>query len=194
MCQYFIGRIWINCFICLAEFKFCPCVSKKCLLYFAYLLTGGVINMKKLVCILLSLLTAMTPVCALGEELPAYSAYEPLCGLAANYGFKLGGCLSYGQLNDPAYLDFLATHFNSVTMTNETKAYSLLSPASSASRDGTPIMNFAQADKMVAWAQENGLKVRGHVLVWDAYMTDWFSARSISPTCPTRTRRPCVSA
>ncbi len=130
--------------------------------------------MKKILCILLSLLTAVLPVTASGEEAKIYADYEALCGLASGFGFKLGGCLSYNQLNDPAYLDFLATHFNSVTMTNETKAYSLLSAASTASRDGTPVMNFAQADKMVEWAQANGLKVRGHVLVWDAYMTDWF--------------------
>ena len=130
--------------------------------------------MKRILCILLSLLTAVLPVTASGEEAKTYADYEPLCGLASGFGFKLGGCLSYNQLNDPAYLDFLATHFNSVTMTNETKAYSLLSAASTASRDGTPVMNFAQADKMVEWAQANGLKVRGHVLVWDAYMTDWF--------------------
>ena len=140
--------------------------------------------MKKFVCLLLSLLTAAMPVSAPGEGAGSYSDYEPLCGLAASYGFKLGGCLSYGQLNDPEYLDFLATHFNSVTMTNETKAYSLLSPASSASRDGTPIMNFAQADKMVEWARDNGLKVRGHVLVWDAYMTDWFFREKYNSKMP----------
>ena len=27
---------------------------------------------------------------------------------------------------------------------------------------------------MVQWAMDNGIGVRGHVLVWDAYMTDWF--------------------
>lgn len=130
--------------------------------------------MKKFMCVLLSVLTAALPVAALGEEAKTYSDYEPLYSLAAQYGFKMGGCLSYGQLNDANYLDFLSTHFNSVTMTNETKAYSLLSPASTASRDGTPVINFAQADKMIEWARDNGLKVRGHVLVWDAYMTDWF--------------------
>ena len=55
------------------------------------------------------------------------------------------------------------------------KAYSLLDQSNSrASNDGMPRMNFSAADKMVAWAQENGLGVRGHVLVWDAYMTPWF--------------------
>jgi len=37
-----------------------------------------------------------------------------------------------------------------------------------------PAMNYAKADRMVEWAMKAGLKVRGHVLVWDAYMTQWF--------------------
>ena len=140
--------------------------------------------MKKLLCILLSLLTAALPMSALCEEAKTYADYEPLCDLAAEYGFKLGGCLSYNQLKDEKYLDFLATHFNSVTMTNETKAYSLLSIASTASRDGTPALNFTQADQMIEWARDHGLKVRGHVLVWDAYMTDWFFRMGYSARMP----------
>ena len=37
-----------------------------------------------------------------------------------------------------------------------------------------PAMNYWAADQMVQWAQDNGIGVRGHVLVWDAYMTDWY--------------------
>ncbi len=55
------------------------------------------------------------------------------------------------------------------------KAYSLLDQGlSRTSEDGMPRMNYTNADQMVAWAQENGIGVRGHVLVWDAYMTEWF--------------------
>ena len=140
--------------------------------------------MKKLLCILLSLLTAVLPAAALGEGEKSYADYEPLCNLAANYGFKLGGCLSYDQLKNAAYLDFLATHFNSVTMTNETKAYSLLSPASALSKSGDPVLDFTKADKMIEWARDNGLRVRGHVLVWDAYMTDWFFRMGYSARMP----------
>ncbi len=91
------------------------------------------------------------------------------------YGFRMGACLSYNQLMDFTYLNILKSHFGSVTMTNEMKAYSLLDQrASKKSEDGMPVMNYFQADAMVGWAQANGLKVRGHVLVWDAYMSDWF--------------------
>ena len=120
------------------------------------------------IALVLALMLGLASACAEGE-------YESLYTLTAHYGFKLGSCLSYNQLNDKKYLSLLKTHFNSVTMTNEMKAYSLLNESGSKrSADGMPVMNYSQADKMVAWAQANGLGVRGHVLVWDAYMCDWF--------------------
>ena len=119
------------------------------------------------------LLSAMILLCCA----PAFAEqeYESLYTLAADYGFRLGSCLSYYQLKDAKYLNLLKTHFNSVTMTNEMKAYSLLNEwGSRRAADGMPVMNYSQADEMVSWAQQNGLGVRGHVLVWDANMCDWF--------------------
>ena len=126
--------------------------------------------MKKLAAVLsvLTLLCAFAP--ALAED-----AYEPLCALAAPYGFKMGAPLSYDQLRNQKYLDLVKSHFNSITATNEMKAYSLLNITETKKRtDGMPGMSFTAADQLVKWAQDNGIGVRGHVLVWDAYMTDWF--------------------
>jgi len=101
--------------------------------------------------------------------------YDPMYTLTGQYGFKLGASFSYHHLKDQKYLDFVSRHFNSITANNEMKAYSLLNQMMcKVSKDGMPQMNYYQADKMVAWARDNGLKVRGHVLVWDAYMPDWF--------------------
>ena len=126
--------------------------------------------MKKIAALLsvLALLCACAPVMA--EE-----TYDSLAELAAPYGFKLGAPLSGDQLFNKKYLTLLSTHFNSMTTTNEMKAYSLLDQRATLARnDGMPAMNYTTADKMVKWAQDNGIGVRGHVLVWDAYMTDWF--------------------
>ena len=99
----------------------------------------------------------------------------PLYALAERYGFRIGICLSPNQLTDQSYLSFLAGHFNTTTCTNETKAYSLLDQrASQTSEDGMPRMNYAVADRMIRWAAEHGVGVRGHVLTWYAYMTEWF--------------------
>jgi len=55
------------------------------------------------------------------------------------------------------------------------KAYSLLNQyASRQSADSMPVMNYSTADRMVQFAVRQGVKIRGHVLVWDAYMCDWF--------------------
>lgn len=126
--------------------------------------------MKKLLAVLAvaALLCACVP--ALAEE-----ANQGLYTLAAPYGFKMGAPLSYDQTRNQKYLNLVKTHFNSITATNEMKAYSLLNLQETQKRaDGMPGMNYAAADKMVKWAQENGIGVRGHVLVWDANMTDWF--------------------
>ena len=125
--------------------------------------------MKKIIAALLSMMLLIPA--ALAEE----TDYDSLYTLAAPYGFKLGAPLSFGQLRDENYLNLVKAHFNSMTTTNEMKAYSLLDErASKAAEDGMPVMNYWAADQMVGWAQENGIGVRGHVLVWDAYMCDWF--------------------
>ncbi len=69
----------------------------------------------------------------------------------------------------------LMEDFNSLTATNEMKAYSLLDQnASRFNPSGMPVMDYSQADEIVSMAELLGIGVRGHVLVWDAYMVDWF--------------------
>ena len=96
-----------------------------------------------------------------------------LCDLAAKYGFKVGACISFNQVNSKTYNRLLTGDFNTTTATNEFKAYSLLNQQKSI-QDGVPVMNYAQADLIAKLAKENGIGIRGHVLVWDAYMSDWF--------------------
>ncbi|MBQ8554680.1 MAG: endo-1,4-beta-xylanase [Clostridia bacterium] len=130
--------------------------------------------MKKLVCLMLTALMVMSSLSALAEE-KSLRDYTPLKELSADDGFYMGAALSYGQMGDALYLTTVMHHFDTITPTNELKAYSLLDQrASQTSTDGMPHMDYTKADKMVEWAQKAGLKVRGHVLVWDAYMTQWF--------------------
>lgn len=131
--------------------------------------------MNRIVAFVLALVLCLSLTAACAEETKDVLAYQPLRELTAQYGFTLGAPLSAGQLSDFKYLQLVKHHFDTITATNEMKAYSLLDQrASKASEDGMPRMNFTQADRMVDWAQRAGLKVRGHVLVWDAYMTPWF--------------------
>ncbi|MBR6164425.1 MAG: endo-1,4-beta-xylanase [Clostridia bacterium] len=125
----------------------------------------------------LLLVLCLLPVLSFAEESGLSNEdYEPLWPAAEPYGFKLGGCFGYWDMSNKAYMDFVSRHFNSLTCTNETKAYSLLDQnACRKSEDGMPRMNYANADRMIAWAQKQGIAVRGHVLVWDAVMQyPWF--------------------
>ena len=99
----------------------------------------------------------------------------PLYELAAKHGFKIGTVINPQQLQKKAYTDMVKADFNSLTAGNEFKAYSLLNQsASQKSENGMPAMNYYNADKIAEFAQANGIGIRGHVLVWDAYMPVWF--------------------
>lgn len=100
---------------------------------------------------------------------------KSLKDLGAKFGFKFGTNINYSTLSDSSYKKLVTKQFNSVTASNEMKAYSLLNQsASQSSSNGMPVMNYTQADAMMEYAQESGIGVRGHALVWDAYMCDWF--------------------
>ena len=147
--------------------------------------------MKKVFCLLVSALLGccLLPAGAEVSTRPA-DAYSPaLKELAEKAGFRIGICLSPDQLKNQSYLDLLSSQFNTTTCTNETKAYSLLNQqASQRSEDGMPRMDFSLADRMVGWARDHGVGVRGHVLTWDAYMTEWFFHEDYSQAKPVASR------
>ena len=129
--------------------------------------------MKRMIAKMLMMSMLLGCGCALAEGVPSYDV--PLTQLTEQYGFKLGTCFSASQLSNQNYLKLVKNHFSSLTATNEMKAYSLLDEqASRKAEDGMPVMNYWMADQMVSWARDNGIGIRGHVLVWDAYMCDWY--------------------
>ena len=147
--------------------------------------------MKILICLFLSLAMIAGLAPGIGEiSSRSPEDYNPaLKDLAEAAGFRIGICLSPNQLSDAKYMELLATQFNTTTCTNETKAYSLLDQrASQRSEDGMPRMNYSQADRMVSWARDHGVGVRGHVLTWDAYMTDWFFREGYDSNQPIASR------
>ena len=104
--------------------------------------------------------------------------YQSLASLAEQYGFKFGTNISSQALSNTELTKLIKYHFNSTTFSNEMKAYSLLRQSASQSNykneQSTASIDFTTADKMVEYAQANGLQIRGHVLAWDADMCDWF--------------------
>ena len=94
---------------------------------------------------------------------------------AEKHGFSFGIVMNQQKLYDEEYQKLLGAECTSVSFGNEMKAYALLNQgASKGNKDGMPGMIFSTADRMVQLAVEQGVKIRGHVLVWDADMCDWF--------------------
>lgn len=96
-----------------------------------------------------------------------------LAALAARHGLRFGTVIARPSLESAGYLRLLEGDFNTLTPANELKAYSLLDRAASEAR-GEFVLDFSKADAILSYAAENGFAVRGHALVWDAFMCDWF--------------------
>ena len=109
----------------------------------------------------------------------AITNYSSLAELASKYGLKMGTVMNDRKIKDQKYGDLMKYHFNSITAANEMKAYSMLNESASkeaakSNSNAMPVVNFNNADAIMDFAKTNGLKVRGHALVWDAGMKDWF--------------------
>ena len=115
------------------------------------------------------------------EEIQTFEQKEPLYDTAARHGFKIGCVISAQTVKQSSYTDMIKADFNSITAANEFKAYSLLNQqASMKAKDKMPVMYYGTADSIATFARENGIKIRGHVLVWDAYMPRWFFTKDYS--------------
>lgn len=89
---------------------------------------------------------------------------------AEKFGFTFGGPISGTTINSSKYKNLVKNEFNSITATNEMKAYSMLDrTASQKNPEGMPVINFETADRIVEYAQSISIGVRGHV-----HMSDWF--------------------
>lgn len=104
-----------------------------------------------------------------------YHDYESLAALLAPYHIRFGTVINGMTVNSKAFQSLVTSQFNSITAANEMKAYSLLDQkACQQAKDGMPVMNYYMADQIMDYAKTNQIAVRGHNLVWDAYMCDWF--------------------
>ena len=106
----------------------------------------------------------------------------PLKDLCTDY-FSLGvgingSTLENQTLNIPEYMEMCKTHFNSCTMTNLMKSCYILDQFGSQDnlKNGNeePALNFASIDPTLEWCKENGMKMRGHTLVWHTQAPGWF--------------------
>ena len=114
----------------------------------------------------------------------AYLAGEEAPSLAQRYEgiFRIGVATSPEMLRDEQAAALVAANFNSLTCENQMKPDFVMDRSSSKrSGDGTRVkLNFAKAAPVLKFAQEHGMKVRAHTLVWHSQTPRWFFAEDWS--------------
>ncbi len=113
---------------------------------------------------------------ALSEETPVKDIYQDyfLVGAAIN-----GNSSETMALEHEGMADILKKHFNSTTMSNLMKPEFLLDQkASKKSRDGMPVCKFDTCDPALEFCRENGIKMRGHTLIWHNQTPKWFFCKN----------------
>ncbi len=113
---------------------------------------------------------------ALSEETPVKDIYQDyfLVGAAIN-----GNSSDTMALEHEGMADILKKHFNSTTMSNLMKPEFLLDQkASKKSRDGMPVCKFDTCDPALEFCRENGIKMRGHTLIWHNQTPKWFFCKN----------------
>jgi endo-1,4-beta-xylanase len=87
--------------------------------------------------------------------------------------FHVGAAINVGMLRDGDTRRFLERQFDVVVPETEMKPLTL-NP-----REGQ--YDFADADAIVAWASQHGIKVRGHCLIWRLQEPAWMFTRDGQP-------------
>lgn len=102
---------------------------------------------------------------------------------AFQHDFTVGVAVNSASLNDKEDMEFIARNFNSITMENAMKPEGLMDgQATENSKDGMPEIKTKELDRLLSAAQEQGLKVRGHCLVWHNQTPEWFFSKDYEPS------------
>lgn len=97
--------------------------------------------------------------------------------------FKVGVTTTSGYLSEEDRVAQIKENFNSITMENEMKPESLLDwEESEKSKDGMPAIKEETLEKALKAAQEAGIPLRGHTLVWHSQTPEWFFSKKYDPS------------
>jgi len=99
------------------------------------------------------------------KEVPMGTENPPLRAAAEAAHRRIGTALMSARLDDPGVRALVARQFDSLSPENEMK-WEFVEP-----RPG--VFAFAGGDRLVAFAKANGIRMRGHTLVWHSQMAGW---------------------
>lgn len=106
----------------------------------------------------------------------------------AEHGLKAGTCLNVQMINTARYEQIVLENFSSVTMENDMKPDAILNQAESQAAGDIVVHFQANAVKMLNWAKEHGMAMRGHTLIWHSQTPDWIFHEDFDSSKPLVTR------
>ncbi len=110
--------------------------------------------------------------CQTGAATGAHTLSDtvPLKDLASEKGIRFGSAMAAHQLDDERYKAIMLRECATMVCENEMKWYTVYPEPD--------VVNFDPADRLVAFAKENGLSMRGHTLLWHRkrWSPDWVNA------------------
>jgi len=83
-----------------------------------------------------------------------------------------GAAVYWAVMGEPEFRRALAADFNSLTPENCLKMQTL--------RPAPHRFDFTEADRLVAFAADHGMRVRGHTLVWHRQLPEWLTAEAMT--------------
>ena len=78
---------------------------------------------------------------------------------------RIGAAVEAQRLHEPALAKVLAANFNSLTPENDMKWVNV--------EPGPGQFSFQRGDVLVAFAEQNGMRFRGHTLIWHTQLAPW---------------------
>jgi endo-1,4-beta-xylanase len=100
---------------------------------------------------------------------------QTLRALATARGFEIGAAVRDTPfVRDPDYRALLSAQYNSIGTEDATDMYTIFA------RPMT--YDFARADRLVAYAQAQGIPIHGHTLIWGSFIPGWITSGNYSRT------------
>src|SRR5688572_15807771 len=106
--------------------------------------------------------------CLLTVSLASVASAQTLRDAADDRGLFVGAAVNMNPFrNEPIYTQTLGREFNMIVAENSMK-FDAIHPAQNT-------YNFTDADALIAYAEANGMAVRGHTLVWHSQLPGWLT-------------------
>jgi len=94
-------------------------------------------------------------------------------GVYENFGMKAGTCIHMNVISTARYADHILQNYNSVTMENDMKPDYILNKTKSIEANDIVVEFSQNVIKMLEWAKNNGIGVRGHTIIWHSQTPNW---------------------